>query len=518
MTKISYQPSANRVNKYTRKDWETCSTLARIFLAEHPKPRHYYIEGETDCILFQVYNEERDECFALTYLPYTDEEVNRIKELLLEVYNGTAEQPAATYEQMPQDDISALYGKNKELDALLWDRAAEHHVFATRISLDNPLKFYEVTYVEYDMEKRAFEEERHANLCLSDEQYLYLLTEMLFSLKTDIEPFTFMDLARYNPAFAQYLADTVRKNSESCVLIFDEIYNDAVQIAEENMDIIEHEVRKRDAKTNQDEQTLVLTDEVLADRKIDEANKAFKAEDYFKAFPVYEELAKSGNPRALFNCAICYQNGLGVAKNEKKALTFFLKAAKRGYPYAFKEINDVHESKGKLELGVNGRAILDHCYDVALVPMKMLRVDRQIAESAARITFVQLEAVNNRYGIYLQTCANISIAGMKNKNVSVEFYLYEHLKKSEVPFCKWDIIVPYDYTVWENMPAIPGEESSIEVPINEWQDYIYRVVIRDKDTDTVLTQYQQEYRIRYAQPSKGPEKWEIKLKHFETVF
>ena len=199
MAKISYQPSSKRFNAYTRKYWDMCKELAEQFLAVHPNPKHYYVEGETDCILFLVYNEERDECFAMTYLPYTDEEAKRIKELLLEVYNSTAEQPAATYEQMPKDNISALYGKNKELDALLWDRAAEHHVFATRISLDGPLKFYEVTYVEYDIEKGAFEEERQANLCLSDEQYLYLLTEMLFSFQNSSYPFTFMDLVRYNP-------------------------------------------------------------------------------------------------------------------------------------------------------------------------------------------------------------------------------------------------------------------------------------------------------------------------------
>lgn len=248
MTKISYQPSANRVNKHTRKDWETCRVLAEQFLAEHPKPKQYYVEGETDNILFQVYNEERDECFAMTYLPYTDEEVTRIKELLLDVYNSTAEQPAATFEQMPQDDISALYGKSKELDALLWDRAAEHHVFATRISLDNPRKFYRVTYVEYDMEERAFEEEEPANLCLSDEQYLYLLTEMLFSLKTTYNPFTFVDLARYNPNFAQYIADIIKENSDSCVIIFDDIYNDAVQIGEENLRFIGHNMRRSHPK------------------------------------------------------------------------------------------------------------------------------------------------------------------------------------------------------------------------------------------------------------------------------
>jgi TPR repeat protein len=48
--------------------------------------------------------------------------------------------------------------------------------------------------------------------------------------------------------------------------------------------------------------------------------------------------AAAGVPDALYDLAVCYQKGAGVAKNELRALALYLKAGLRGEPGALKEV------------------------------------------------------------------------------------------------------------------------------------------------------------------------------------
>lgn len=46
----------------------------------------------------------------------------------------------------------------------------------------------------------------------------------------------------------------------------------------------------------------------------------------------YQELAKAGNPQAIYNLGYLTQTGQGTAKDEKKAIKRYEEAASKGYP------------------------------------------------------------------------------------------------------------------------------------------------------------------------------------------
>ena len=223
MKKNSYQPKANRFSSsYDRNQWYKLYDRAKSYFEKHPKPKYYRITGDSPNILLWTVD-ENDNPTSQTYLALTDEEVQRIKQLVLKLYNQTAEQPAATFEELTIDNYMSFRGKSKELDSLLYERAAKDQIDVEHIAWDNPLKFYLFSSYDYDMETKALGEAERGNVCLTDEQYLYLLTEQLY--KTD---FSFHYLLRYNAPFAQELLDVISGGLCAPSLItWDEIYADA---------------------------------------------------------------------------------------------------------------------------------------------------------------------------------------------------------------------------------------------------------------------------------------------------
>jgi TPR repeat protein len=67
---------------------------------------------------------------------------------------------------------------------------------------------------------------------------------------------------------------------------------------------------------------------------IQEAHNAYNAQDYERAFGIYEELANSGNVEAQTSLGFLYQNAIGVDKDEKKACKLYESASKTKYPMA----------------------------------------------------------------------------------------------------------------------------------------------------------------------------------------
>jgi TPR repeat protein len=55
--------------------------------------------------------------------------------------------------------------------------------------------------------------------------------------------------------------------------------------------------------------------------------------------------AQEGNPDAQYELAYHYENGLGVPKNEAKALELYQQAADQGHPAAQDNINAMSKSK-----------------------------------------------------------------------------------------------------------------------------------------------------------------------------
>lgn len=56
-----------------------------------------------------------------------------------------------------------------------------------------------------------------------------------------------------------------------------------------------------------------------------------KMNDYFKAFPLWRELAERGDMNSQFNFGLCYHNGWGTVVNNEKAIFWWRKAAEQGH-------------------------------------------------------------------------------------------------------------------------------------------------------------------------------------------
>ncbi len=61
---------------------------------------------------------------------------------------------------------------------------------------------------------------------------------------------------------------------------------------------------------------------------------AAESGDYKTALQKWEPLAKQGDALAQFNLALLYHSGAGVAVDERKAVSWYHKAADNGYYYA----------------------------------------------------------------------------------------------------------------------------------------------------------------------------------------
>jgi hypothetical protein len=120
----------------------------------------------------------------------------------------------------------AFRGKSQELDALLFERADKEDIDVEYIAFEKPYKFYLFSTYDYNVEEHVLEEEEKVHVCLTDEQYLYLLTEQLYDYE-----FSFNYLLRYNAPFAQELLEVISGGLHVPSLIsWDEIYADAEQI------------------------------------------------------------------------------------------------------------------------------------------------------------------------------------------------------------------------------------------------------------------------------------------------
>ncbi|MFC2073960.1 tetratricopeptide repeat protein [Campylobacterota bacterium] len=63
---------------------------------------------------------------------------------------------------------------------------------------------------------------------------------------------------------------------------------------------------------------------------LDQAKEALVNEDYKTAFAIFSELADAGDMKAQYFCAGMYELGQSVAKDDVKALHWYIKAAEQG--------------------------------------------------------------------------------------------------------------------------------------------------------------------------------------------
>ena len=76
-------------------------------------------------------------------------------------------------------------------------------------------------------------------------------------------------------------------------------------------------------------------------------------QDYAQAYRYFWQAAKQKNPSGLFNLGLMYWQGMGVAKQPEKALTYFKAAREAGHMKAGRYIGLYHEQHGDDALAVD---------------------------------------------------------------------------------------------------------------------------------------------------------------------
>lgn len=148
------------------------------------------------------------ECDNEAFLHFTDEEVSRIKVLIIEDVNNShiTPHPVKTVkEALEVLTFSDLFDQNEELRNLLLDRCEHANIFPSEIDFDTKHYFYKFGCLAYDYKGNHVLNSVSADVPLSDEDYLTLLSLQI----QDRENFNFNQLLKSNPELAIKLNNAV---------------------------------------------------------------------------------------------------------------------------------------------------------------------------------------------------------------------------------------------------------------------------------------------------------------------
>lgn len=228
VAELEAQGDPHGTAKWIREKKEEYAQQARTYLANHPKSKFYTMYGYSTMV-------ETDDDVFTRLVAYTDEEVQRIKELFVELWNQSPTDPdihANTYDDIPQQELTfSEFGElNAELDALVWERGSDLNFNANRLDLQSSVHAYQFSTWEYDPEKKEMGFWSRYRVILTDEEYLYLLTEQLFD-----DYFSFNRLILTNPSLAQWICaatdgDGTIMRYRPYLILLDEVQEDAAQI------------------------------------------------------------------------------------------------------------------------------------------------------------------------------------------------------------------------------------------------------------------------------------------------
>ena len=93
---------------------------------------------------------------------------------------------------------------------------------------------------------------------------------------------------------------------------------------------------------------LAVAAPVWADNQaqIEQAVAAYDAGKYEQAFRLFQPIARQGNAQAQYNLGVMYEQGKGMAQNNKQALAWYQKAANQGHIKAQNNLGVMY-SQGK---------------------------------------------------------------------------------------------------------------------------------------------------------------------------
>jgi len=208
-----------------------CEDKARKYLEENPKPDYFVLYAETETCVPRYF-----------FVSYSDDEIRRIKEYLVEDWNEECEydsskQKAKSFEEIKYEDIDfSLLLEDKDFESLLWGDVRdylEEQCDLKYVDIRKPIHCYRMRTWEYDKSKDEMIPCPRPHLVeLTDEEYLYLLTEQLFD-----DDFSFNRLLLYKPELAREICNATDGTATMYALnpyliIMDEVVEDAKKIKE----------------------------------------------------------------------------------------------------------------------------------------------------------------------------------------------------------------------------------------------------------------------------------------------
>lgn len=259
--------------------------------------------------------------------------------------------------------------------------------------------------------------------------------------------------------------------------------------------------------------------EAEQERRIDEVNVAFSKEDYTTSFPVYQELAKEGNPRALFNCGVSYANGFGVKKNPKRAIQNYVDAAKTGLLLAYPNLgalfsenddfpkNMEEECGTEILIAYNNLMFADNAAEFKRLTSKDEAPEIQIDN----IKFYQKDTELGECIFVLS--ANVQVQGYKGREIEINYFMDDSTQAGDriisVPNGTWKFIVPYNAVKWTNLPTVEYDDSFLHLKKNEERVFILKIEVLDCMTEEKIALAEKSFRVKYVKPFFGKPKWEI---------
>ena len=228
-------PSGNA--SWFRKQAAKYEAKAKEYLDEKKRVKYYDFSG---------FCEQLDSNKSYLF-PLTDQEVARIRELVVEVNRDCSlkagykeDEIPTTFEEVCDDGehLFGLEGKNAELDSLIFDPLTdlEFPLYLYTIDLEHPICMYEMSYVGYDWKWKEPSAPKKRLVQLTDEEYLYLVVyKMLY------DQFTFNRLLFCRPELAQKICAQLDTSDETILyekgfpylVVFDEINADVEKILEQ---------------------------------------------------------------------------------------------------------------------------------------------------------------------------------------------------------------------------------------------------------------------------------------------
>ena len=171
------------------------------------------------------------------FIHFTDEEVLRIKSLIVDEANrclDDSDRVTTMEEALEVLNYGELLEQNEELRDLILERCIKADLYPTGIDFDTKYYYYTFGCVAYDYSKNEVSGPHPVSICLSDEDYLTLLSLQLQNRKG----FTFNNLLNTNPELANTLNNGVEgriygwcyPEQVPFAILFDEVRADAEAI------------------------------------------------------------------------------------------------------------------------------------------------------------------------------------------------------------------------------------------------------------------------------------------------